>query len=112
MINLTVAAKFPLRITAAFGAIQAGIEPCPQLQEVVDPEGGATGCGQRKGVRRHQIGQIGGQRQQVAVGVVVEDPIFAPIEAAGNEDVFGASAGMERMRDPEASCAIICMSCS
>jgi hypothetical protein len=40
------------------------------------------------------------------VGVVVEDPIFAPVEAAGDEDVFGTSEGMKRMRDPEAGCAI------
>jgi hypothetical protein len=42
-IDLTGAAKFALRIAAALDPIQAGIEPRPQLQEVVDPEGGAAG---------------------------------------------------------------------
>ena len=111
-IDLTGAAKFSLRIAAPLGTIQAGIEPRPQLQKVVDPEGGAAGRGQRKGIRRHEIGQMGGQRQQVAVGVVVEDAIFTPVEAASEEDVFGTSKGMKRMRDPEAGCAIAYMRCS
>jgi hypothetical protein len=42
-IDLTGAAKVALRIAAALDPIQAGIEPRPQLQEVVDPEGGAAG---------------------------------------------------------------------
>jgi hypothetical protein len=111
-IDLTGAAKFASRIAAALGPIQPGIEPRPQLQKVVDPEGGAAGRGQGKGVRRHEIGQRGGQRQQVAVGIVIEDPILTPVEATGDEDVFGTSAGMKRMRDPEARCAIARMSCS
>jgi hypothetical protein len=94
-IDLTGAAKFASRLAAALGTIQIGIEPRPQLQEVVDPEGGAAGRGQGKGVRRREIGQSGGQRQQAAMGIMVEDPIFTPVEAAGDEDVFGTSEGVE-----------------
>ena len=83
-IDLTGAAKFSLRIAAALGAIQAGIEPRPQLQKVVDPEGGAAGRGQRKGIRCLGIVNTVGSTiaRESDGGVYIQGPEVARFEAA------------------------------
>jgi hypothetical protein len=60
-INLTGAAKFPLRIFTSLPAPEMAVETRSKLQEIINPESRTASGGMSEGVRRHEVGQIGGQ---------------------------------------------------
>ena len=111
-INLTEGAKFPLHIAMGLQTPQMRVKPGAQFQEIVEAKGRLTRRRPGKRVRRHDIRQIGGQRQQVALGAVIEDPVLAPVPPTGDQHILNALKRMEGMGDPEPDRSTIGMTCS
>jgi hypothetical protein len=88
------------------------IEPGPQFQQVVDAEGRPARRGSGERVRRHEIGQVGGQGQQVALGIAIEDPVLTPVLPTGDQRVLGTAERVEGMDDPEPDRSIVGMTCN
>jgi hypothetical protein len=64
-------------------------------------EGRATGRHHGKGVRRHRIGPLRGQRQQFTGSVVDVDPVELPVLAVLDELELLAGKGVERVGYPD-----------
>lgn len=73
-----------------------------QLEQTGDVERGASGRHHDERVRRHHIGPLRRQRDQLISRTAEVDEISAPALAALDELEFSPRQWMERMSDPEA----------
>ncbi len=110
-IILTTAAIFSLRILPSFSGFLALVEEAPQLQQIVHTECRPASGDAAEGIFRHHVGHVGQQGLKLAAGVVVENPILAPVQSAGDQLILNTAEWMERMGDPESACGLSRTTC-
>ncbi len=102
-ILLPNAAIFSLHTLRPFPGLFAVVKETPELQKIVHTKRRSASGDAIKGIFRHHVRHVGQQGFKLAAGVVIEDPVLAPIQSPRYQLVFSTAERMERMGDPESA---------